>query len=351
MASSARTESLNRLRVRWAAIGAAVAVTLGAGTIVTVDAVQTSGERLTYVATEPCRLIDTRPEPQFNVGPRNTPLGPTDTFTINAQGAQGQCTAAQLPTDAAALALNVTVPTATANGFLTIWGDGDRPNASSLNPAPNQPPTPNAVTVTRSDVGTFNVYNQNGFTHLIIDIVGHHLDHNHDDRYDTKSQAEARIEANIADPDTGREIIDVSTFDMQVGSVPGFVYSNFGAAWASSGPTTACLLAPVDVVPGQQVESVSFTVRKGNSSLVDGQVSFGGIDTRPNGSTSGVQPTRSALFESFIAIGGTGTRIEPTADNEATDGRTIEEGFAYFGQLCTNDPVTVFGARVVLSNP
>ena len=323
----------------------------------------------------------TRPEPEVNVGPRTTPLGPGETITIDARGAQGQCTAAQLPTNATALALNVTVPTATANGFLTIWGDGPRPNASSLNPAPAQPPTPNAVTVTRSGAGTFNVYNENGFTHFIIDVVGHHVPHNHDDRYYTEAESDARyyteaesdaryyteaesddryftrgqvnarIDANLANPDTGPEVIDVSTFEMRVGSVPGFVYSDFGAAWSSSGPATACLLAPVDVVPGQLVESVSFTVRKGNSSLVDGQVSFGGIDTRPNGSTLGVQPTTSALFENFIASGGTGTRIEPIADNEGTDGRTIEEGFAYFGQLCTNDPVTVFGARVVLSNP
>ncbi len=37
------TPRLNRLRIRWAAIGAAIAVTLGAGTIATVDAIQTSG--------------------------------------------------------------------------------------------------------------------------------------------------------------------------------------------------------------------------------------------------------------------------------------------------------------------
>ncbi len=131
MRSTTPDRTSNRLRIRWAAIGAAVAVTLGAGTIATVDAVQTSGERLTDVATEPCRLVDTRPEAQFNVGPRTVPLGPADTFAINALGARGQCSAAQLPADATALALNVTVPTATANDFLTIWGDDDRATGDS----------------------------------------------------------------------------------------------------------------------------------------------------------------------------------------------------------------------------
>ena len=193
MSAAALDRTWNRLRVRWAAIGAAVAVTLGAGTVATVHAIQTSGERLTYVATTPCRLIDTRPEPQFNVGARTTPLGPTEAITVDARGAQGNCTPAELPTDAAALVLNVTAPTATADGFLTIWPDGPRPDASSLNPSPAAPPAPNSVTTDLSATGTFNVYNENGFTHLIIDVVGHYVDHHHDDRYYTEGEIDAAL--------------------------------------------------------------------------------------------------------------------------------------------------------------
>jgi len=44
-----------------------------------------------------------------------------------------------------ALALNVTAIGATAPTFLTVWPGGTRPTASSLNPVPGQPPTPNGV--------------------------------------------------------------------------------------------------------------------------------------------------------------------------------------------------------------
>ncbi len=62
----------NRLRTRWAAIGAAVAVTLGAGALATVDAARSSGERTSYFPITPCRLADTRPD--FQVGLRRVAL-------------------------------------------------------------------------------------------------------------------------------------------------------------------------------------------------------------------------------------------------------------------------------------
>ena len=63
---------------------------------------------------------------------------------LTAHGSNGQCTG--IPTDAVAVQLNVTALDASQGTFLTIWGAGGQPNASSLNPAPGQPPVPNAVT-------------------------------------------------------------------------------------------------------------------------------------------------------------------------------------------------------------
>jgi hypothetical protein len=48
------------IRTRWAAIGAAIAITLGAGGIAAVQASLSSGERAVYVPITPYRLIDTR---------------------------------------------------------------------------------------------------------------------------------------------------------------------------------------------------------------------------------------------------------------------------------------------------
>ncbi len=145
----------HRIRTRWAAIGAAVAVTLGAGTIATVDAIQNSGPRLTYTAIEPCRLMNTRPGPN-QVGPRTTPLPEGTPITVDARGNQGNCTATDLPSDAKALQLNVTPVNATEPTDVTIWPDGPIPQASSVNPRPGAP-DPNAVTTELASDGSFQM--------------------------------------------------------------------------------------------------------------------------------------------------------------------------------------------------
>ena len=48
-------------RSRWAAIGAAVAVSLGTGGLLTASATVSEGERAIFVPITPCRLLDTRP--------------------------------------------------------------------------------------------------------------------------------------------------------------------------------------------------------------------------------------------------------------------------------------------------
>ncbi len=52
--------SLAKLRTRWAAIGAACAVTLGGGTFGIVQASVSSGDRAVYVPITPVRVLDTR---------------------------------------------------------------------------------------------------------------------------------------------------------------------------------------------------------------------------------------------------------------------------------------------------
>ena len=56
----ARSSSLASVRSRWAAIGAACAVALGAGGFGVVNAVVSSGERSVFVPVNPIRVLDTR---------------------------------------------------------------------------------------------------------------------------------------------------------------------------------------------------------------------------------------------------------------------------------------------------
>lgn len=149
-----------------------------------------SGDRPVLVPIETCRIADTRPAPN-NVGPRSTAVGPAETITVNAQQPGTDCTG-QIPTDATALSLNVTALNATSNSFITIWPDGDRPIASALNPAPGVRVF-NAVTTELATDQTFRVYNNRGNVDVFIDVNGYYENHNHDDRYPTKEQLDARV--------------------------------------------------------------------------------------------------------------------------------------------------------------
>jgi hypothetical protein len=126
-------------------------------------------DETTFVPITPCRLIDTRPAPN-RVGPHGA-FGVNDTKTIQARGANGNCT---ITNTAVGLSLNVTAVGATAPTFLTIWPNGSRPEASSLNPFPDQPPTPNAVNTNLAPTGAFNIYNLAGAVNVIVDVNGYY---------------------------------------------------------------------------------------------------------------------------------------------------------------------------------
>jgi hypothetical protein len=181
-------------RSRWAAIGAAVAVTLGAGGIGLVNATNPAGA-VTFVPISPCRLADTRPNPaDSGLGGRDTPLGAGEVFTLNARADLGQCT--EIPDTATGISMNATSVNPTAPTFVTIWpADETRPLASSLNALPGEPPTPNGVATELSDTGEFSIYNLAGTVDIVIDINGYYVDHDHDDRYYTEDEVDGLMPA------------------------------------------------------------------------------------------------------------------------------------------------------------
>ena len=119
----------------------------------------------TFVPITPCRLADTRP-----VG--IPALVPQETRTFQVHGSNGDCT---IPAEATAVSMNVTAEDATVGTFWTFWpADESQPLASSLNPFPGQPPTPNAVSTPLSAGGAFNLFNFTGSVNAIIDIDGYY---------------------------------------------------------------------------------------------------------------------------------------------------------------------------------
>ncbi len=170
MHASARSSASGSHRSRWAAIGAAIAVALGAGGVLTGSAA--SGTESLLVPITPCRLVDTRPGTD-NVGPRATPIGTNEVYAPLVHGTNGRCT---IPATATAVSMNVTVVGPTADSFLTVFPpDQARPLAASLNWVAGQAPTPNAVTGTLSPDGRLGLYNLSGSVDVIVDVVGYYV--------------------------------------------------------------------------------------------------------------------------------------------------------------------------------
>jgi hypothetical protein len=159
----------NGRRTRWAAIGAAVAVSLGGGTgfyyahAAPGDVVQTS-----FVPVEPQRILDTRPAPD-NVSGFVGPLGAGDVHDFQVTGLAG------VPANAASVVLNVTVTGTTQPSFLTLYPTGAvRPLASNLNWSAAGVTVPNLVTVKIGTGGKVSVYNLAGSAHVVADVAGYY---------------------------------------------------------------------------------------------------------------------------------------------------------------------------------
>ena len=188
--------SLAKLRTRWAAIGAACAVTLGGGTFGIVQASVSSGDRAVYVPITPVRVLDTRAGTPIT----NGTLKVVVEGTINLPSGSTQVI---VPVDASAVALNITVTEGQKNGqygFVTAFpctSDSDTPpNASSLN-FESKVDIANAMNVTTSANGSICLYVY-GTADLIVDIAGYYTDHNHDDRYYTETEVDTAL-TNKAD--------------------------------------------------------------------------------------------------------------------------------------------------------
>ncbi len=168
-------------RSRWAAIGAAVAVSLGAGGLFVAQAAPGPSES-TIVTVTPERVLDTRDPNNVGLGgPFVSAVSQKLQVTGSIPTATGTKTV--VPTGATGVLLNVTPVNATADGFISIR-PGDATGAattSSLNFTTGDI-LPNAVQVGVPTSGanagkidiTFDAYGQAGpTTDMLIDIVGY----------------------------------------------------------------------------------------------------------------------------------------------------------------------------------
>ncbi len=200
--------SLARLRTRWSAIGAAVAITLGAGGIGLAQAAVDSGDKPITVTVDSKRILDTR----TNLGlagafAKDTPRDVQVTGAVDVATATGTTNETVVPAGASAVLVNVTVVTPTDIGFLTLRAGGaaGAPSTSTVNFAAPGGVEPNAATVDLSADGKVQVWvfmpSPAARADVLIDVVGYTIDHNHDDQYYTEAEVDAAVapKANSAD--------------------------------------------------------------------------------------------------------------------------------------------------------
>jgi len=149
-------------RSRWAAAGAALAITFGGGGLLAAHAMGSSGDGSVLVPMAPVRVLDTRDA----ASPIHA-LGQGGTVTLSV--------AANVPAEATAAAINLTVVNGTVGSFLTLYPTGmDRPLASAINWSDNVAHANSTVIKLGSDKA-FNIYNNSGSVDVVIDLVGYYI--------------------------------------------------------------------------------------------------------------------------------------------------------------------------------
>ena len=172
------TNRSGALRSRWAAVGAAVAVTLGAGGMVAVNAAPS--EPSSFVSIEPTRILDTRSDVgldgPFVSGEAQT-LQVTGTVPTQPPGGAAPVDAAVVGLTATSAVFNVTVVNPQTAGFLSIRpGDatGD-PATSNINWGAGGANIANSVTVQLPTAGDINIFVDGTVGHVLIDVAGYNI--------------------------------------------------------------------------------------------------------------------------------------------------------------------------------
>lgn len=165
-------------RSRWAAIGAAVAVTLGGGGLIGVSAA--SGDASSLKTVDPVRILDTRSDAKVSGATKILKV----TGVVPTVASSGVVNATVVPAGATAVSMNLTVTEGVRNGgygFVTAFpcaaATDTVPNASTLNFVEGvDVANSTVVPIDASGNICLNVY---GSAHLIVDVNGYYTSSNY----------------------------------------------------------------------------------------------------------------------------------------------------------------------------
>src|SRR3954453_20508816 len=149
-------------RSRWAAAGAALAITFCGGGLLAAHAMGSPSDASVLVPQAPVRVLDTREA----ASPIHA-LGQGSVATLSL--------ATQVPAEATAAEINLTVVNGTTGSFLTLYPTGTvRPLASAINWADNVAQA-NSTVIKLGANKSFNIYNNSGSVDVVIDLVGYYV--------------------------------------------------------------------------------------------------------------------------------------------------------------------------------
>ncbi len=149
-------------RSRWAAAGAAIAISLGGGGLFAASALGNPGDASSLVPVVPVRVLDTRE-------------AASTIHTLSAGGVVTLSLAGSVPADATAASINLTVVNGTAGSFLTLFPTGSAmPLASAINWADGQAHA-NATVIKFGTDKSFNIFNNAGTVDVVVDLVGYFI--------------------------------------------------------------------------------------------------------------------------------------------------------------------------------
>ncbi|MSX37386.1 MAG: hypothetical protein F2780_09420 [Actinobacteria bacterium] len=174
--------STHALRIRWAAIGAAIAVSLGGGVTLFAQAGAAPATSSTFVAVSPVRVLDTRDAVVLWAGPFVT--GVPHDVKVTGSIPTGAGTQTVMPAGSTGVVLNVTVVNSTADGYVSVRpADAvGAPQTSNINFEARKT-VANSITVnlptSGADAGTFEVWFDSmgvaGATaDILVDVTGYY---------------------------------------------------------------------------------------------------------------------------------------------------------------------------------
>ena len=236
--------------------------------------------------------MDTRAAPE-TVGPRATPIGQGETYSISVIGVVGNCT---IPAEAIGLGMNVTAIAPTAGSFLTVFPSlAIRPTASSLNWVAGQAPVPNAVTTNIGTDGKVSFFNNGGTVNLAADIVGYYVSHEH---------SVPIVGADILNGTiTSEDVLDFSLSNQDVGVLFAQVNADGTIANSSGGTIDPPLPAPTgihlsagryEVDFGRDITNCAFVISQGEAGVGSALGAITGATDRAGNANGVFATTRDA---------------------------------------------------------